>query len=167
MGAVFALLGKVPFLVWPLLVVSLWGWNGNHKASSIKTQWELAKAADAIQARKDADTQRAKENEARQGHEGVVGDLTNRIKDLESGRAADADASKRLRARIAALVAGGGVRPGSPASGAGSATEGLGTVAGQCVERLTAVVAASRGAHIAGNGCEASYDATEKALNRR
>ena len=167
MGAVLALLGKVPFLVWPLLVVSLWGWNGNHKATSIKNEWELAKAADAIQARKDTEIQRSKETAARLGQEGVVSDLTERGKAAKVAAAVAAGNVERLRTRIAELSAGSGMRQGAGADTAGEATSRLGTVAGQCVERLAALEAAARRGYIAGNGCAASYDATEKALNVR
>ncbi|MFZ5544415.1 MAG: hypothetical protein ACOZJZ_12715 [Pseudomonadota bacterium] len=36
MGIALALLGRVPFWVWPAVLICLWGWWGNHQAAVLR-----------------------------------------------------------------------------------------------------------------------------------
>jgi hypothetical protein len=160
MTAVLALLGRVPFLVWPLLVALAWGWTGHHKARGYQADMAEMRATAAETAHLANLAARTEETRRRSAQEEVIRAQTQDLARARADAAAAGDAAGRLRALLArASAAGGAARDPAAAPQRPPAPAAVADVLGACVERYRGLAQEADTARAAGLACESSYDA--------
>lgn len=157
MDLIFGLLGKVPFLVWPLLVVALWGTAQSHRANEAEAS--LLRERAAIQAQVlTAQVNAAKRQQAQ--NDLLKEKLDEQSKDLDRMRSdavSSADAVARLRARLASIRAGASAGDPSLATVRAS-VETLSNLFGRGVERYQRLGERADDTYGRGAECERRYD---------
>jgi hypothetical protein len=156
------IVGRVPLWAWPLAGALAWGTWQHLQAADIRAEFESAKARAAVENFKASE--RASAETARR--EAAQRKDLEHANELATAALADADRLRatdgRLRERIAAVVAAAGrgdTAAGGVVTSAGDPIGMLADVFGRCRERIRALARHADRARIAGQACEADYDA--------
>ena len=176
MTALLALLKRVPWLVWPLLAALLWGGIEHLRAGSLSLELaaekanaqatiERTRATYAAEAASAASAALAETDRRLNAQRIATDEAESKAAQARSDALAADSASARLRKRFAALAATcGSARPADTAASAvREATPNPGDLLSDVLEKVAdaagRIALAADQSRIAGNACEASYNA--------
>jgi hypothetical protein len=152
-GAALKLLAKVPWWLWAVAGLILWGWAGHNRANTIEHDVAV----------KTQQSEKEQRDEERRRNEQHVKVLDKAVAEREQSRlAADRAraAEQRLRKQLEQQARAGREAGSDPAAAAGwRAAETLGKVLGECVSRYRELGEEADRARDAGLTCERAYDA--------
>lgn len=147
----FALFSKVPWWLWAVAGLVLWGWSGHHDYSALKGEVQV-KAAKSQQEQRDEEQRRVVEQAKK----------LDKIQAAAEGDKLDADraraAEQRLRAQLEIARARSEASASAATAAERKAAETVRVVLGECVARYRELGEEADRARRAGQACEVSYD---------
>jgi hypothetical protein len=151
----FALVSKVPWWLWAVMGLVLWGLSGHHDYKALK-QEVVVKAAKSEQEQRDEEQRRVVEQA--KAVDKVAAAAEGDKLDAERARAAE----RRLRAQLEVARARSEASASAASAAERKTAETVRVVLGECVARYRELGEEADRARRAGQACEVSYDVLVK-----
>ena len=148
------MLTGIPLWAWALAALGVWGGYGHYQASTLREQITAERAAVQVEAARAEALNQGETRRMQIEAEENANALKAQIEVVRLRASADAGVVARLQSALAALRSGRAVPGAAAPATPGEAIERTGGVAGECVGRLAALVAAARDGLARARACE-------------